>query len=232
MATIDALHRLQELEQSLRKSKSDLADIAARIERDDTAVHAHALSVRAQRGLAALEAEQAKLDTAVQETVEKLKGLEQQLYSGSTAASKDLLALQREVAHFKGRQSDLEEQLLAKMEQVETAQSRAAELEAAYVDAEARWRDSLPSLHSEQKRLQQHEVEIAAARNEAEAALTPAELKGFRSLEASRGQAIVRVERGMCAGCAIAVPSHELQLMRSTHDPVRCPNCGRYLYPG
>jgi hypothetical protein len=232
MATIEALYRLQELELALKKSKSDLADIAARIERDDNAIHAHALSVRAQRALAALEAEQAKLDGEVQETVEKLRGLEQQLYSGSTAASKDLLALQREVAHFKSRQSDLEEQLLAKMEQVETAQSRAAELEAAHLEAEAKWRESLPSLQSEQKRLQEHDVEIVAARNEAEAALTPAELKGFRSLESSRGQAIVRVERGMCGGCVIAVPSHELQLMRSTHDPVRCPNCGRYLYPG
>lgn len=232
MATIESLYRLQELELALKKSKADLADIGARIERDDAALKAHAQSIRAQRALAALEAEQAKLDVDVQETVERLRGLETQLYSGSTAASKDLLALQREVAHFKGRQSDLEEQLLAKMEQVETAQSRAAELEAAYLEAEARWRESLPSLQSERKRLQQHDAETAEARNEAEAALTSAELKGFRSLEASRGQAIVRVERGMCGGCAIAVPSHELQLMRSTHDPVRCPNCGRYLYPG
>ena len=232
MATIEALYRLQELELALKKSKADLADIGARIERDDDALKAHAQSIRAQRALAALEAEQARLDGDVQETVERLRGLEQQLYSGSTAASKDLLALQREVAHFKGRQSDLEEQLLAKMEQVETAQSRAADLETAYLEAEAKWRESLPSLQSERKRLQQHDAETAEARNEAEAALTPAELKGFRSLEASRGQAIVRVERGMCGGCAIAVPSHELQLMRSTHDPVRCPNCGRYLYPG
>ncbi|MCY4624946.1 MAG: C4-type zinc ribbon domain-containing protein [Chloroflexi bacterium] len=232
MATIEALYRLQELELALKESKTGLAGIAARIERDEHALHAHALAVRAQRALAALEAEQAKLDGEVQGTAEHLKGLEQRLYSGSTAASKDLLALQREIAHFKERQGNLEEQLLAKMEQVETAQTRAAGLEAAYQDAESQWRGSLPSLQDEQRRLQQHAEDIAAARNEAEAALTPAELRGFRSLEASRGQAVARLERGMCGGCVIAVPSHEIQLMRSTHDPVRCPNCGRFLYPG
>lgn len=231
MATIEALYRLQELELALKKSKTDLADIAARIERDERSLHAHALAVRAQRALAGLDAEQSALDGQVQETAEHLKGLEQRLYSGSTAASKDLLALQREIAHFKERQGDLDEQLLAKMEQVESAQARAADLEAAYREAESQWRDSLPSLQAEQRRLQRHAEDVAASRDEAEAALTAAELKGFRNLEASRGQAIARVERGMCGGCAIAVPTHEVQLMRSTHDPVRCPNCGRFLYP-
>ena len=230
--TIDTLFRLQELESALKKNKADAAALGARIERDENAVRAQAFAVRAQRVLTALETEQAKLDDDIQDTEERLRVLERQLYSGSTAASKDLLALQREVAHFKGRQDELEEQLLAKMEQVEAAQSHAAELEAAYQDAEAKWRESLPSLQEELRRLQRQEVEVAEARNEAEAALSPSELKGFRSLQASRGQAIVRVERGMCGGCAIAVPSHELQLLRSTHDPVRCPNCGRFLYPG
>ncbi len=232
MATIEALFKLQELELALRKNREDLAAIAARIERDEVSVHAHAVAVRAQRALATLEAEQSKLDADMQDTIERLGIVERQLYSGSTAASKDLLALQREVAYYKERQGNLEEQLLAKMEQVETAQARAADLDAAYRQAEAAWRDSVPSLQTEQQRLQQHGEEMAEARDEAESALTAAEVKGFRSLEASRGQAIVRVERGMCGGCAIAVPSHELQLLRSTHDPVRCPNCGRYLYPG
>lgn len=232
MATIEALYRLQELEQAIKKSRADLADLGARIERDEAASQAHALSTRAQRALAALESEQAQLDGQVQETVEKLGVLERQLYSGNTAASKDLLALQREVAHFKGRQGDLEERLLAKMEQVEAAQARAAELEAAYREAEDRWRQSLPALQAEQQRLQGHLDEAADSRNAAEAALSAAELKGYRNLEASRGQAIVRVQRGMCGGCAIAVPSHELQLVRTTSDPVRCPNCGRFLYAG
>ena len=146
MATIEALYKLQELELAIKKNKADLAGIAARIERDDAAVHAHALAVRAQRALAALEAEQARLDGEVQDTVERLKGLDQQLYSGSTAASKDLLALQREITHFNERRADLEEQLLVKMEQVEAAQTRAASLQTAYQEAEAAWRQALPSL--------------------------------------------------------------------------------------
>ena len=232
MATIEALYKLQELELAIKKNKADLAGIAARIERDDAAVRAHALAVRAQRALAALEAEQAKLDGEVQATVERLKGLDQRLYSGSTAASKDLLALQREITHFNERRADLEEQLLVKMEQVEAAQTRAASLQTAYQDAEAAWRQALPSLQDERQRLERHAKDVAGARDEAEAALSAADLKGYRRLEASRGQAVARIERGMCAGCVITVPSHELQLARTTPQPIRCPNCGRYLYPG
>ena len=78
MATIEALYKLQELESAIKKNKADLADIVVRIERDEAAVHAHALAVRAQRALAALEAEQARLDGEVQDTVGRLKGLDQQ----------------------------------------------------------------------------------------------------------------------------------------------------------
>ncbi len=232
MATIEALYKLQELELAIKKNKADQADIGARIERDEVAVRAHALSVRAQRALAALEAEQARLDGEVQETLERLKGYEQRLYSGSTAASKDLLALQREIAHFNERRADLEEQLLDRMEQVEAAQANAASLEAAYQDAEGAWRQALPSLQDEQRRLQLNAKEVANARDESEAALSAADLKVYRRLEDSRGQAVARIERGMCGGCVIAIPTHELQLARTTPDPIRCPNCGRFLYPG
>ena len=232
MATIETLYKLQELELALQQGKADLADVGARIGRDDAAIQAQAMSARAQRALAMLQSEQAKLDGEVQGTVERLKGFEQQLYSGSTAASKDLLALQREIAFLKEKQGGLEDQLLAKMEQVEAAQTCATALETAYREAEANWQQALPSLDDERRRLEQFMEDAAAARAEAEAALSPAELRGYRQLQASRGHAIARIERGMCGGCAIAVPSHELQLVRTTPNPIRCPNCGRFLYAG
>ena len=37
MATIEALYKLQELELAIKKNKADLADIGARIERDEAA---------------------------------------------------------------------------------------------------------------------------------------------------------------------------------------------------
>ena len=230
MASIEALYKLQELEAALRKNRSDRDDVGARLERDAAVEQARAQAARAHRALATLEQEQATLDDEVQETVERLRGLDERLYSGATAAAKDLLALQKEIATLQKKQASLEERLLAKMGQVETAQSRAAELDATYVDADAHWRGALPAMQQEQQQLERQALELAQDRDDAESALSAADLKGFRSLEAAKGQAIARVERGMCGGCAITVPSHELQIARTTSDAVRCPNCNRFLY--
>ena len=57
------------------------------------------------------------------------------------------------------------------------------------------------------------------------------ELKLYHSLLASRGGlAVVTVERGMCMGCRITLPIHELQRVRTAKDMVFCSSCRRILY--
>ncbi len=232
MATIEDLYRLQELELALRKCRGDLEDVAARIARDEAVDRTEALSARAERALTVLRGEQTKLDDDVQDTASRIKGLEQRLYSGATTASKDLFALQKEIGFLREKQGGLEERLLTKMEQVEAAEAKSADLSAEHEEAQARWQQEMPSLKERQQRLQEQATEVAQARDQAEAALTAVEVKAFRNLESSRGQAIVKIARGMCGGCGMSVPSHEQQLVRTSHQPVRCGSCGRYLYHG
>ena len=66
----------------------------------------------------------------------QVKGLEQRLYSGSTAASKDLLALQHEIKLLQEKQSGLEDKLLGQMEQVEAGQKALAAIDAELAEAE------------------------------------------------------------------------------------------------
>jgi predicted nucleic acid-binding Zn-ribbon protein len=230
MDVVQALYELQEMEGDLQKSKADLAEVVSRLDHNEGVARSRDRSARVNQAFTKLQLQQSELDVDVQETTGRLKELEQRLYSGNTAASKDLLALQHEIKFTKEKQSGLEERLLEKMEQVEAGQKAMATIDAELAATESAWESELPKLHDEQVRLEQHAKDVAAAYQTAEAAVDSSDLKTYRILQNSRGTAIAKVERGMCSGCTIAVPSHELQQLRTATMPMRCSSCGRFLF--
>ncbi|MER3420422.1 MAG: hypothetical protein C4290_07815, partial [Chloroflexota bacterium] len=47
-----------------------------------------------------------------------------------------------------------------------------------------------------------------------------------------RGQAVARIERGVCAGCRITLPTTVQQRARAGAQVLQCPSCERILYAG
>jgi predicted nucleic acid-binding Zn-ribbon protein len=230
MDSVQALYELQEMEGDLQKSKVDLAEVTSRLDHNESVVRSRDRATRAKQAFAKLQLQQGDLDIDFQQTSMRLKELEQRLYSGNTAASKDLLALQHEIQFTEEKRGRLEEKLLEKMEQVEAGQKAVGTIDSELAAVEDAWKTELPKLQQEQERLQQHAEMVAQAYHEAEGLVSATDLKTYRALQKSKGIAIVKVERGMCSGCAIAVPSHELQKLRTSTIPLRCSNCGRYLF--
>lgn len=230
MDIVQSLYELQEMEGDLQKSKADLAEVVSRLDHNEGVVRSRDRAARAKAAFTKLQLQQGELDVDVQETTGRLKELEQRLYSGNTAASKDLLALQHEIKFTKEKQSELEGKLLEKMEQVEAGQKAVATIDAELAAAESAYENEIPTLQEKQQELEQHANDVAAAYQTAEAAVDASDLKTYRLLQKSKGMAIAKVERGMCSGCTIAVPSHELQKLRTTTTPMRCSSCGRFLF--
>jgi predicted nucleic acid-binding Zn-ribbon protein len=85
-------------------------------------------------------------------------------------------------------------------------------------------------LLARQEQLEQHAKAIALAYQTAEAAVAPSDLKTYRVLQKSKGTAVAQVDRGLCSGCIIAIPSRELQMLRTATTPMRCSSCGRFLF--
>ncbi|MQG76170.1 MAG: hypothetical protein FI703_02445 [SAR202 cluster bacterium] len=230
MDVVQALYELQEMEGDLQKSKADLAEVVSRLDHNEGVARSRDRSTRVNQAFTKLQLQQSELDVDVQETTDRLKELEQQLYSGNTAASKDLLALQHEIKFTKEKQSGLEEKLLEKMERVEAGQKAVATIDAELAAAESAYENEIPTLQEQQQELELHAKDVAAAYQTAETAVDASDLKTYRLLQKSKGMAIAKVERGMCSGCTIAVPSHELQKLRTTTTPMRCSSCGRFLF--
>ena len=230
MDSVQALYELQEIEGDLQKSKVDLAEVTSRLDYNESVVRSRDRATRAKQAFSKLQLQQGELDIDVQETSTRLKELEQRLYSGNTSASKDLLALQHEIQFTQEKRAGLEEKLLEKMEQVEVGHKAVATIDSELADVEAAWKTEIPKLQQEQERLQQPAEMVAQAYHQAEGLVSATALKTYRALQKSKGMAIAKVERGMCSGCAITVPSHELQKLRTSTIPLRCSNCGRYLF--
>jgi len=230
MDTVQSLFALQGMEEDLQQSNATLADIVSRLVHNETVAKSRDRSVRVKAAFTKLQMQQNELDVDVQEAAGRLKELEQRLYSGNTAASKDLLALQHELKFTQEKHAGLEEKLLEKMEQIEAGQKAVATIEAELAATESAWETEQPKLQQEQVRLERHVKDVSCTYKAAEAAVGDTDLKMYRALQKSKGTAIATVERGMCSGCTIAVPSHELQQLRTSTTPMRCSSCGRFLF--
>jgi uncharacterized protein len=187
--------------------------------------------VRAETEVRDLQREVKRLEGDV-ETVRARVTRDQGLLDSGSVAAKQMTDLQHEMQSLARRQSDLEDQELELMEQLETAEAALAEAQ----DGQERVRAELQ--RAQQLRddaladiadgTAQHE----AARAEA-AARIPTDLlalyERIRTQTGSTGAAVLRARQ--CQGCRIELFGKELAAVRNAdpHEVVRCDNCGRIL---
>ncbi|HET7486808.1 MAG TPA: C4-type zinc ribbon domain-containing protein [Acidimicrobiales bacterium] len=201
------------------------------------AVEARAAEVRAQLDdvstrRAEVLGRQAKLEEAVAAASRRVKDIETRLYGGMVSATKDIMAMTAEVESLRARNSTLEDEVLATMEEDEPL---AAELE--------RLQEELAALGAEAER-------AGTALAEAETAVD-AELAGLAEVRAGQagsvpddllatyerlrarlgGEGAARLSGRSCTGCHLTLPAQELD--RIKHLPpdavVLCDQCGRIL---
>jgi predicted nucleic acid-binding Zn-ribbon protein len=166
----------------------------------------------------------------VQAVVTRLERDEQRLNSGS-GSSKDLTALQSEVASLTRRRSDLEDIELEVMERVEAA--RAARDEA------LKRSESLRSQLSELERARDEELaridaeraEVQATRDELAASFEPALLAIYEKTLGRRGVGAARLFHGRSEGSGMQLSPGDLaDISRAADDDiVFCPDSGCIL---
>jgi predicted nucleic acid-binding Zn-ribbon protein len=78
------------------------------------------------------------------------------------------------------------------------------------------------------------EIEIALAELQVERSRLAEQIDSetfniYERIRLTRGQAVVKVERGRCLGCHITVPTSQWQKAKAG-DLIQCNNCNRILY--
>lgn len=179
-----------------------------------------------------LQRQQKRLEDEVAGVAAKREDIDGKLYGGQVTASKELLALQDEATSLLNRQTEMEDDDLVIMEQLEVIDAELAEFQAT--------RTALESQRSA------GEAELTAAVAEIEAEVENLEVERASAVEPANpellarytelrdqydGVPVARLVNGRCDGCHIQLSAVAVdQISKMAEDAVvTCEECGRLL---
>jgi len=233
MSQISILYRLQQIDSQLDNARtalqsieSKLSDITQIESAQQNAIQAEQKRQSELKGLR--DAENKSYDTRV-----KIELAESSLYGGKIQNPKELQDLQNEIASLKRLVITLEDRELEAMMAVEEAEGKLTQANEALKDIEGKQIEQNATLNGERTKLL---AQIERLESERKATLPPisaADLSLYDQLRKIRnGVAVVNISSRACTACGATLTAALIQSTQSTGQLVRCPTCGRILYPG
>ncbi|MET0726981.1 MAG: C4-type zinc ribbon domain-containing protein [Acidimicrobiales bacterium] len=175
---------------------------------------------------------QQRLEDEIAKVSEKAELHDKTLYSGTIGNPRELQMLQEDIASLKRRVSQLEDQELELMEQIEPLDVDLLRL----ADDRAALDDRANALRAQ---IAEDEVAIdgqlatvQAERDDLVAGVEPELLAEYEQVRPhSGGVAIARLVNGSCGGCHLHLSAMELDRIKKLppEQPVHCEECGRLL---
>jgi len=175
-----------------------------------------------------LQQKASKLETASQK--ERSESLNSQLYGGEITNPRDLESLEREAANVRQLVERQETVQSETNDRIEEAQTRKSELETKLGEARSAWDARQTVLQSAIKDLGAERAGFEGQRSKLTEGLDPSSLQQYEILRKTKGGvAVCKVERGLCQGCRMTLPSQQQQRVRNGRQTVLCSSCGRML---
>ncbi|WP_104178845.1 zinc ribbon domain-containing protein [Arthrobacter sp. B0490] len=186
--------------------------------------------VRASTELGDLERELTRAEDEVQSVVNRLERDEKRLNSG-TGTSKDLTALQHEVASLTKRRSDLEDVELDVMERVEAARTARDEVQVRTNGVREELRALEEARDLELADIDVQRVDVQARRNELASTFETALLAVYERILVKRGVGAARLFHGKSEGSGMQLSPGDLADIAGAapDDVVLCPDSGCIL---
>ena len=231
MTVVQQLYDLLAIDGELERYRQSIASI------DDTLADNHLLLKtrhaleEAQATLKKQETGRKDLELTVESYQDKGQELESKLYGGTVRNPRELKDMQVELNLLREQQNQQEESLLLALEATEETEQSLGSLESAFQEIQETRQKEEERLLEERAHQQKDSAVLEEKRQSLSSLVSPEHLKLYDSLRSIRqGQAMAKVERGMCQGCRISLPTRVVQLARTSQKPVQCPSCSRILY--
>ncbi|HLX58623.1 MAG TPA: C4-type zinc ribbon domain-containing protein [Ktedonobacteraceae bacterium] len=225
------LYQLQQLDLELERLIAEQQALAQTLQADAALKKARLEHQVAQQQLQAGLQAQKEAEWALEELDQRLRLLEQRLYSGSITNPKELNAVQQETQHLRAQQNRQEEMTLEVMDATENLQEMARQKSEAMRRAEEVWTEHNAASVQRGGQLDSKRQEVQARRDQFVISIDADLLKRYDALKrAKQGRAVSRVEQNSCQWCRVILTPSELQRARASQDLQTCGNCGRILY--
>jgi predicted nucleic acid-binding Zn-ribbon protein len=235
MSRWDALLAVQEHDTSIDQLTHRRRTMPARAELEAAMAELAKLEQRAtevETNRHELARSQQRLEDEIGSINAKAAQHDKTLYSGTVSNPRELQAMQDEIASLKRRVSQLEDQELELMEQIEPLDADLARL----ADERSALDEKAAALRVQ---IAEDEVSIdeqlATVRSEREQLVSGVEPELMTEYDQLRphsgGIAIARLVGGSCGGCHLALSAVEVDRIKKLppEEPVHCEECGRLL---
>ena len=199
------------------KNGHEVGNLESEMERDDESLQETELQQKATK----LESESQK---------ERSESLNSQLYGGEVTNPRDLESLEREASKVRQLVEQQETTLSDIKERIEEAQNRKTELHTKLEEARTAWGARQAELQAAIETLNAEKAGFEGQRSKLTEGLDASSLQQYEILRKSKGGlAVAKVERGLCQGCRMSLPTHQQQRVRNGRQTVLCSSCGRML---
>ena len=231
MTSPKQLYDLQELDLLLNEGRSRIASIESQLNDRSHMDNLEFEIATLTETLDELRTSYAEQDAHNQRIQEKLQEEETKLYSGAIKNLRELEAIGKEAEALKEQSQAVDERLLEDMESIESLQSKILSLEEELGDAQKQRQVDQVELTEEMSQIGDRVKVLESQRKSMASTIQKTDLHRYEQLRSAKGgQAIAKVERGLCRGCLMALPTHQLQRARSGRETVLCSSCGRILF--
>jgi hypothetical protein len=231
MTIMADLAALQEVDSEIDRLVKSAGELRARIADDPALRQLLALRNSVATSLQQSQLAQRDLEGRSQSEATEIKRREDRLASGRLKTPADYTATQHEIEQHTKRRFDLDDELIAKMEDVEAATARLKQIDRDVAQAKA---TRLHQVQGDMSALKELETATAAKRAErvaSEAYLTAGTKSMYERLRQTKAGRAVSVVQGLkCGVCHVTVPSSTLAKARPGTALVPCETCGRLLY--
>ena len=173
--------------------------------------------------------ETARLESEFAMLKDKVAELETRLYGGAITNVRELTAIETEHSAARRNLAQVEESIAPAEVAAEHARQQFEGLTKELTEKESLWETRNIELRRERHRVGTEFNKMLELRNAEASGIPEDDLARYtRLFRSNRGVAVVRVDRGVCQGCAVRLQVGELTRLRNADGPIPC-SCGRAL---
>ncbi len=205
---------------------AEIAEVDTRIEARESSI------AEARLIVARLDTRQNEFEGKIHEVDTKIDSAAKSLYSGSVTATRELQALEADIASLKKHRSDLEDGELELLLEREPLDAQIAAADAEIAELRAQRAVLVGNADDERIALRQTAAGVFEKRGALAAEVPAAVLQKYEHVRKSnKGVGAARLEHGTCMGCRMKLSAVDLDRLRQLPTDVvaQCEECGSIL---